>query len=237
MSSIHSVNVGGSTYLISDSSNMAPLEPSMFASRAYSKGRLMLLSDGLLYRANDDIASGEALVINGNLSKVNIDEIIAELDTDSDLIAPTENGTTASDNYSIGDQINRSGVLYLVIDDITSGDTFIIGNNIELAGSISSQIHDLTNKVADKVLVYTNVACSATTGDFVNASGVVGGNDFTKVTANHEPIGGIDEIFSKPSAITSDIQISTGNGTITINGTCTDATCTATIVLIKKDNT
>ena len=147
MSSIHSVNVGGSTYSISDSSNMAPLEATMFASRPYSKGRFMILPDGLMYKAKTDISSSDALVINSNIERANFDDVIADLEKISDTIAPTENGETASTDYAVGAQIIRNGALYDVISAIDEDDYLVVGNNIELAPTISSQIQTLTNKV------------------------------------------------------------------------------------------
>jgi len=141
MSTIHGVNVGGSLYNVSDSSNVAPLEQTMFATRDYGLGRCMILADGLLYRAKEGISSGDPLVINGNIKRTSVDEIVNSLETDSDLIAPTEDGDTSSDDYAIGAQIARSGLLYKVIDDISEGDAFVVGNNIELAGNVTSQLY------------------------------------------------------------------------------------------------
>lgn len=74
-----------------------------------------------------------------------VDEIVSTVETNSDLIAPTEDGATSSDGYEVGDEIVRSGILYNVISAIAEGDAFVIGNNIDIAGSLTSQIKTLAN--------------------------------------------------------------------------------------------
>lgn len=145
MSSIRGVNVGGNLFDVTDSSNVAPIQLTNFATRAYAKDRCFIMADGLLYRATAEIESGDPIVINGNCKRTTLDEIISVLETDSDLIAPTEDGATSSDDYVVGDEIVRSGILYKVISDITQGDAFAIGSNIDIAGSLTSQIQTLTN--------------------------------------------------------------------------------------------
>jgi hypothetical protein len=108
------------------------------------------MADGLLYRATAEIESGDPIVINGNCKRTTLDEIISVIETDSDLIAPTEDGAISSDDYVVGDEIVRSGILYNVISAIAVGDAFVIGNNIDIAGSLTSQIQTLTDQVAFK---------------------------------------------------------------------------------------
>lgn len=145
MSSVRGVNVGGNLFGVTDSTNIAPIETTNFATRAYAKDRCFIMIDGLLYRATAEIESGDPIVINGNCKRTTLDEIISVIETDSDLIAPTEDGATSSANYVVGDEIVRSGILYKVISAITQGDAFAIGSNIEIAGSLTSQIQTLTN--------------------------------------------------------------------------------------------
>lgn len=150
--SIRGVNVGGNLFDITDSSNVAPIELTNFATRNYAKDRCFIMIDGLLYRAMVAISSGDPIVINGNAKRTTLDEMFSVVETDSDLIAPTEDGATSSDDYAIGAQIVRSGILYKVIDDIAEGDAFVVDNNIQLAGSVSEQISSideaLTNEIA-----------------------------------------------------------------------------------------
>lgn len=148
MSSVRGVNVGGNLFGVTDSTNIAPIETTNFATRAYAKDRCFIMVDGLLYRATAEIESGDPIVINGNCKRTTLDEIISVIETDSDLIAPTEDGATSSADYAVGSEIVRSGILYKVISAITQGDAFAIGSNIEIAGSLTSQIQTLTNSIA-----------------------------------------------------------------------------------------
>ena len=84
---------------------------------------------------------------------------------------------------------------------------------------------NVQNAAANKVLYLTSVACSATTGNFATVSDAA-------ITANHVLV---DCVFAKPSAITTNVTWTTASGSLTLNGTCASAT-TADIVLIKKDN-
>lgn len=156
MSSIRGVNVGGNLFDVTDSSNVAPIETTNFASRPYAKDRCFIMADGLLYRATAQIESGDPIVINGNCRRTTLDEIISVIETDSDLIAPTEDGATSSDDYAVGDEIVRSGILYKVISAISEDDAFVIGNNIEIAGSLTSQIQTVSNKVSNSGDAYSS---------------------------------------------------------------------------------
>lgn len=91
--------------------------------------------------------------------------------------------------------------------------------------TVNSSITTLTDQAANKVLYFTGVACSATTGNFTSYSN-------SAITANHV----VSEcVFANPSAITTDVTWTTANGSVTLNGTCTTAT-TVNLVLVKKDN-
>ena len=225
MSSIHGVNVGGNLFDVTDSSNVAPIELTNFATRNYAKDRCFIMIDGLLYRAMVAISSGDPIVINGNAKRTTLDEMFSVVETDSDLIAPTEDGATSSDDYAIGAQIVRSGILYKVIDDITEGDAFVVGNNIELAGSVSEQISSINEALAKQTLYFTSVACAATTGNFATVSDA-------SISADHVVV---ECTFANPSAITTDVTWTTANGSLMLNGTCASAT-TANITLSKKGN-
>lgn len=79
MSSIYGVSVGGNTYDITDSSNVAPKEPTSYASREYNVGRCFIMSDGKLYKATEHIAAGDAIVVNVNVIQTNIDELFESI--------------------------------------------------------------------------------------------------------------------------------------------------------------
>ena len=81
-------------------------------------------------------------------------------------------------------------------------------------------------KFGGGALYYSGRACSATTGNFCTVSSA-------DITANHVVA---ECTFSKPSAITTDVTWTTSNGSLVLNGTCTDATCTANITLVEKSN-
>lgn len=88
-------------------------------------------------------------------------------------------------------------------------------------GGLVSENQTLTKSV----LYFTDVACSATTGNFLTKSDA-------NITADHVVA---ECTFANPSAITSDITWTTASGSVTLNGTCASAT-TANLVLVKKGN-
>ncbi len=122
--------------------------------------------------------------------------------------------------------INSKGAkpIYYHGSAITAG---VIG-----AGDLATFVYDGTNyhlvglDSNNRVLYYTGQACAATTGNFCTISNSL-------ITENHVVT---ECVFSKPSTITTDVTWTTASGSLTLNGTCTDATCTATITLCKKDN-
>lgn len=196
MSSIRGVNVGGNLFDVTDSSNVAPIETTNFASRAYAKDRCFIMADGLLYRATAEIESGDPIVINGNCKRTTLDEIISVIKTDNDLIAPTEDGAISSDDYAVGDEIVRSGILYNVISAIAEGDAFIIGNNIDIAGSLTSQIKTLTNQA------------SSISDEIADTNNILGAKNICPNNATSQVVNGITFTVN-------------GDGTVTANGTAT----------------
>ena len=89
----------------------------------------------------------------------------------------------------------------------------------------ATDVAALQTLAANKVLYFTGVEVSATTGDIVDL-------DNSAITENHVVVACV---FASPSSITSDLSWSTTSGNLTINGTCAAATV-AEIVLVKKDN-
>lgn len=144
---------------------------------------------------------------------------------DKSTIAPVETNSTASQSYTIGEQFYYGGILRKATLPIAANDTITPGTNCDLSDEVSSQIYGLQTKANNKVLFLTSVACSATTGNFASVSN-------SAITADHVVV---ECSFANPSSITSDVTWTTGNGTLTLNGTCAKAT-TATITLAKKDN-
>lgn len=77
----------------------------------------------------------------------------------------------------------------------------------------------------NKVLYFTSIAVSATTGDIATINN-------SAITADHVVA---TAVFADPLNITNQVTWTTSSGSVTLNGTCTSAT-TVNIVLIKKDN-
>ena len=169
-----------------------------------------------------------------------LDEAVGDLEAgkaDQVVIAGVEASDTASGSYSAGEYLILAGALYRVTDAITAGDTITdtgAGANVtavtvgeELTG-VRNSLTQLETAATDKVIYLTGLTCSATTGNFCTSTN-------NKITADHVVA---ECVFSKPSAITTDVSWTTSNSSpyLALNGTCTDGTCTANVVLIKKDN-
>ena len=75
-------------------------------------------------------------------------------------------------------------------------------------------------------LYFPSVAMTATTGTIISISDAAITADYVLASV----------VFSKPAAVTAGGNFSSGAGTFTMTGTCTDATCTAQITLVKKSN-
>ena len=83
-----------------------------------------------------------------------------------------------------------------------------------------------TVNVGAGALYFPSAAMTAGTGTIVSIS-------HAEITADYV-LGNV--VFSKPSAVTEGGNFSSGAGTFTMTGTCTDATCTAQVLLVKKSN-
>lgn len=143
------------------------------------------------------------------MADIKISELSAALTVgDSDVVPMTASGNTVKAAAS-------------TIKDYMIGTTDISGIG---DGSVTGAISALAT--AKDVLFFSGLACSAMTGNFCTKSDA-------NITADHIVA---ECVFSKPSAITTDVTWTTANGSLTLNGTCTDATCTATVTLVKKDN-
>lgn len=116
-----------------------------------------------------------------------------------------------------------NGNITLDADDILANDNDSVQTHIT---NIESAVSTLQTAATDKVLYFTAIPCSAITGDFVQYNS-------TKITTDYVLA---ECSFSIPSAITTDVTWTTIADYLKLNGTCTDATCTANVVLIKKDN-
>jgi hypothetical protein len=61
----------------------------------------------------------------------------------NNTIAPTEETTTASRAYNIGEQFFLNDVLYKATDNIAQGDTITVGTNCQAAEKLSEQIENI----------------------------------------------------------------------------------------------
>ena len=94
------------------------------------------------------------------------------------------------------------------------------------SGSVYEELTELKGSLNSKCLYLTGIACSATTGNFVDYSN-------SAITTSHVLA---ECVFANPAAITTDVTWNTDTaGKLIMNGTCTTAT-TVNVVLIKKDN-
>lgn len=133
-------------------------------------------------------------------------------------------GAVYTANQTLTTQINKA----YKSDD--SSETTIDGADYipfyDSSASAMKKILVSNAKFGGGALYYSGRACSATTGNFCTVSSA-------DITANHVVA---ECTFSKPSAITTDVTWTTSSGSLVLNGTCTDATCTANITLVEKSN-
>lgn len=90
-------------------------------------------------------------------------------------IAPVEtDAASASDSYSIGNQLILGGVLYDVIAPISAGDALVVNTNIAKAENISDTISalgvDVSDK-ADKAVIGTQLEAIGNAASYAHASG------------------------------------------------------------------
>lgn len=118
------------------------------ASYSHDIGDHFYLSD-VLYKATAAIQAGDTLTSGTNITPaVDVCTQINELASDTetaiqgvkDLLAPSEDGSTAVLSYSIGDEFIRNGALCKAKTAITSGDTLVFNTNYEDAGVAMDQL-------------------------------------------------------------------------------------------------
>ena len=217
---------------------IAPLEVNP-ATVAYQTGRQIIYNDHL-YEVIQNIGIGDILIAyeddptNANIklaspvetqvlalnaSKVNKSDVVNNVTTTTaGKVLDARQGKALQD--AINTKINKSDIANNVT---TTAEGKVL--DARQGKALQDEIDDLQDAAENKVLFFANVACSATTGNFLTKSDA-------KITANHILT---ECVFANPSAITTDVTWTTANGSLTLNGTCTSAT-TATITLVKKDN-
>ena len=83
----------------------------------------------------------------------------------------------------------------------------------------------LYSDMSKGVLYFTNVSVLANSGTIVTVSN-------GKITSDHVVVSAV---FAAPSNITTDVNWTTANGSLTMSGTCSGAT-TVNLVLAQKQN-
>ena len=183
---------------------IAPLEENP-ATIAYGVGRQIIYNDHL-YEVIQNIGVGDILIAyEDDPTNANIK-----------LASPVETQVLELN----ASKVNKSDIANNVTTT-TAGKVL----DARQGKALQDDIDNLQDAAENKVLFFENVACSATTGNFLTKSDA-------KITADHILT---ECVFANPSAITTDVTWTTANGSLTLNGTCTSAT-TATITLVKKDN-
>ena len=108
-----------------------------------------------------------------------------------------------------------------------------IAANTSLDSAVGTLLNNdatLNTALTNQVLHFDIGLTAATNSYIVNVSG----GSYANITADHYVV---ECVFDKPNAITTDVTWTTGNGTLTLVGTCTDAASnSAHITLAKKGN-
>lgn len=126
--------------------NIATIETSSTASRAYSIGE-HLIYGGQLYTVTAAIASGGTLTVGSNIIASRIaDELTSSNNAHAGDIANIEATTTASRNYTAGKFIMLGNQLYKTTAAIATGATLEVGTNIEVA-NLGDQISSLNDSL------------------------------------------------------------------------------------------
>lgn len=150
-----------------------------------------------------------------------IQAIASDLRAVSDATYPAKNVIadeyTSLHGYDVGEYCLRNTLLYKCNTAISS------------TGEVWNSNHwdevNIGETIQNKVLYFTDVATTSTTGTIVNISDDAINSDHLVTSC----------VFAIPSYISGDISWTTSSGNLTLDGTCSSAT-TCNIILIKKDN-
>ena len=107
--------------------DLATVEPSSTASKAYGVGDYLILNS-YLYRVTEPIASGNTIVPNTNVVQTTIGETINPIV--QNIFENVEQSTTASKAYAVGNYLIYDGKIYKVTEAISLGDTIVPNSNI-----------------------------------------------------------------------------------------------------------
>lgn len=129
-------------------------------------------------------------------------------------IAPIENSNIATNNYVRGAQFIKDNYLYVALTNISAGDTFTLGTNYQHANDITTQIKaivDRSNELLPLEVSKANVSSLPTT--ITNAG----------ITSDMKVKPG-DAYLSNPVAQTSEWNVVTSTGAVTISGSISGTT-------------
>lgn len=166
--------------------NIATIETSSTASRAYSIGE-HLIYGGQLYTVTAAIVSGGTLTVGTNIEASKLaDELTSSISAHSGDIATIETTNTASRNYTVGKLIMLGNQLYRTTAAIATGATLEVGTNIEVT-NLGDQISSLNDSL-------TNLILTETTNITTNASGYAmvpskAGYEVLNVAVNNSTLG------------------------------------------------
>lgn len=135
--------------------NIATIETSSTASRAYSIGE-HLIYGGQLYTVTAAIVSGGTLTVGTNIEASKLaDELTSSISAHSGDIATIETTNTASRNYTVGKLIMLGNQLYRTTAAIATGATLEVGTNIEVT-NLGDQISNLNDSLTPNYISITN---------------------------------------------------------------------------------
>ena len=146
MAYIEQINVGGTSYDIVDSSNIATLEETNTASKAYSKGEY-LIYDGKLFITTANIANGATLTAGTNISETSVGAEFVSLKNDkvSGVKGQVANITNTSTYDMIANGFFSGGHAYFVVlmqtSYVTTDAVSIYG--VRLAGTLNAAISEV----------------------------------------------------------------------------------------------
>lgn len=148
---------------------------------------------GIVTPASGDYSAN--MISRGTTSTVDAD--LTKVEIVNSNIAPSEDGDTASQGYSIGDQFLRNGTLYKAKTAIVAGDTFVLDTNYEAADKLTKQIKGKED--AHIILTQTLIAGSSTL-IFTDAS--IGNNSRIKHYSDPFIVGLVRDMVQSGTTIT-----------------------------------
>lgn len=103
----------------------------------------------VLTAADIEMASNDSTTVKAKIETLDADK------AENELISVVENGSTSSANYSVGAYLIRSGNLYKVIANISSGDSFS-ASNIQQVTNVCAEIASLNARVTTSDITLDN---------------------------------------------------------------------------------